>query len=143
LRKVGHVSRSAQTYLPTEKFAGTSDTGTLQLRISLRHNFAVLTDCFKVFTLSAEALFACRLDVSEVAGVLRKFEFNEQTNAGGRTSRHTSKMSRSLGTALLVGRSQDRSPVLSLGILSEANEGTMYPGVDSASKNEYQENSWE
>jgi hypothetical protein len=44
---------------------------------------------------------------------------------------------------LLVGRSRDRSPVVSLGILCEANNGTMCPGVDSASKNEYQENSWE
>jgi hypothetical protein len=32
---------------------------------------------------------------------------------------------------------------VSLGILSEANDGTMCPGVDSASKYEYQENSWE
>jgi hypothetical protein len=36
-----------------------------------------------------------------------------------------------------------RSRVVSLGIFSEANDGTMCPGVDSASKNEYQENSWE
>jgi hypothetical protein len=43
---------------------------------------------------------------------------------------------------LLVGRSRDRSPVASLGIFSEATDGTMCPGVDSASKNEYQENSW-
>jgi hypothetical protein len=28
-------------------------------------------------------------------------------------------------------------------IFSEATDGTMCPGVDSASKNEYQENSWE
>jgi hypothetical protein len=28
------------------------------------------------------------------------------------------------------------------GIFSEATDGTMCPGVDSASKNEYQENSW-
>jgi hypothetical protein len=33
--------------------------------------------------------------------------------------------------------------VLSLGIFSEANDGTMCPGVDSASKYEYQENSWD
>jgi hypothetical protein len=46
------------------------------------------------------------------------------------------------GTALLVGRSRDRSPVVSLGIFSEATDETMCPGVDSASKNEYQENSW-
>jgi hypothetical protein len=43
----------------------------------------------------------------------------------------------------MVGRSRDRSPVVSLGIFSEANNGTMCPGVDSASKYEYQENSWE
>ena len=36
----------------------------------------------------------------------------------------------------------DRSPVVSLGIFFEATDGTMCPGVDSASKNEYQENSW-
>jgi hypothetical protein len=47
-----------------------------------------------------------------------------------------------IGTALLVGRSRDRSPVVSLGIFSEATDGTMCPEVDSASKNEYQENSW-
>jgi hypothetical protein len=29
------------------------------------------------------------------------------------------------------------------GFFSEANDGTMCPGVDSASKNEYQKNSWE
>jgi hypothetical protein len=46
------------------------------------------------------------------------------------------------GTALLVGGSRDRSPGVSLGIFSEATDGTMCPGVDSASKNEYQENSW-
>jgi hypothetical protein len=32
--------------------------------------------------------------------------------------------------------------MVSLGIFSEATDGTMCPGVDSASKNEYQENSW-
>jgi hypothetical protein len=31
---------------------------------------------------------------------------------------------------------------MSLGIFSEATDGTMCPGVDSASKNEYLENSW-
>jgi hypothetical protein len=41
-------------------------------------------------------------------------------------------------TALLVGRSQDRFPVVSLGIFSVATDRTMYPGVDSSSKNEYQ-----
>jgi hypothetical protein len=30
--------------------------------------------------------------------------------------------------------------VVSVGIFSEATDGTMCPGVDSASKNEYQEN---
>jgi hypothetical protein len=44
---------------------------------------------------------------------------------------------------LLVRRSRDRSPVVLLGIFSEATDGTMCPGVDSASENEYQENSWE
>ena len=44
--------------------------------------------------------------------------------------------------ALLVGRSLDRSPVMSLGIFSVATDGTMCSGIDSASKNEYQENSW-
>jgi hypothetical protein len=33
--------------------------------------------------------------------------------------------------------------VVSLGIFSEATDGTMCPGVDSASKYEYQENAWE
>jgi hypothetical protein len=28
------------------------------------------------------------------------------------------------------------------GFFSEASDGTIRPGVDSASKNEYQENSW-
>jgi hypothetical protein len=42
-----------------------------------------------------------------------------------------------------VGRSRDRFPVVSLGIFSEVTDGTMCPGVDSASKYEYQENSWE
>jgi hypothetical protein len=45
------------------------------------------------------------------------------------------------GTALLVRRSRDRSPVVSLWIFSEATDGTVCPGVDSAFKNEYQENS--
>jgi hypothetical protein len=45
-------------------------------------------------------------------------------------------------TALLVGMSRDRSSVVSLGIFSEATDGTMCPGVDLAFKNEYQENSW-
>ena len=45
-------------------------------------------------------------------------------------------------TALLVGGSRDRSPVVSLATFSEATDGTMCPGIDSASKNEYQENSW-
>jgi hypothetical protein len=44
-------------------------------------------------------------------------------------------------TALLVGRSWDRSPVVSLGIFSEGTDETMCPGIDSASKkNEYQDN---
>jgi hypothetical protein len=42
-------------------------------------------------------------------------------------------------TALLVGESRDRSPVVSLGTFSEATDGTMCPGVDSASKSEYQD----
>ena len=37
-------------------------------------------------------------------------------------------------TALLVGPSGDRFPVVSLGIFSVATDGTMCPGVDSASK---------
>jgi hypothetical protein len=45
-------------------------------------------------------------------------------------------------TALLVGGSRDRSPVVSLGIFSETTNENMCPGVDSASKNEYLENSW-
>jgi hypothetical protein len=32
--------------------------------------------------------------------------------------------------------------VVSLGIFSEATDRTICPGIDSASKNEYQENSW-
>ena len=40
-------------------------------------------------------------------------------------------------TALLGGGSRDRSPLVSLGIFSIATDGTMCPGVDSASKNEY------
>ena len=42
-------------------------------------------------------------------------------------------------TVLLVGGSRDRSPVLSLWIFSVATDGTMCPGVDSTSKNEYQD----
>jgi hypothetical protein len=41
--------------------------------------------------------------------------------------------------AILVGGSRDRSPLVPLGIFSEATDGSMCPGVDSASKNEYQE----
>jgi hypothetical protein len=40
--------------------------------------------------------------------------------------------------ALLVGRSRDRFPVVSLGIFYVATDRTMCPGVDSASKNGYQ-----
>ena len=43
------------------------------------------------------------------------------------------------GIALLVRGSRDRSPMVLLGIFSEATNGTTCPGVDSASKNEYQE----
>jgi hypothetical protein len=39
-------------------------------------------------------------------------------------------------------REQKKFPVVSLGIFSEATDGTMCPGVDSASKNENQENFW-
>jgi hypothetical protein len=35
------------------------------------------------------------------------------------------------GTALLVGRSRDRSPLVSLGIFFEATDGTMCAGIDS------------
>jgi len=42
------------------------------------------------------------------------------------------------GLALLIGRSRDRFPVVSPGIFSVATNGPMCPGVDSASKNEYQ-----
>jgi len=41
-------------------------------------------------------------------------------------------------TALLVGRSRDPFLVVSLGIFSIVTDRTMCPGVDSASKNEYQ-----
>jgi hypothetical protein len=41
--------------------------------------------------------------------------------------------------ALLVGRSRERFPMLSLGIFSVSPpDGTMCPGVDSASENGYQ-----
>ena len=43
-----------------------------------------------------------------------------------------------IATALLVGRSRDRFPVVLLGIFSVAPDGTMCPRVDSASENEYQ-----
>jgi hypothetical protein len=39
---------------------------------------------------------------------------------------------------LFYGRSGDRFPVMSLGIFFVATDGTMCPGVDSATKNEYQ-----
>jgi hypothetical protein len=42
------------------------------------------------------------------------------------------------GVALLVRGYQDRSPVVWLEIFTEATDGTMCLGVDSASKNEYQ-----
>jgi hypothetical protein len=42
-------------------------------------------------------------------------------------------------TALPVGGSRDRSPVVSLGIFSVATDRSMCPGVESASKNEYQD----
>jgi hypothetical protein len=35
---------------------------------------------------------------------------------------------------LLVGRTRNRFPVVSLGIFSVATDGTMCPGVDSSSK---------
>jgi hypothetical protein len=43
------------------------------------------------------------------------------------------------GTALLVRRSRDWFLVVSLGIFSVATNRTMCPGVDSASKSEYEE----
>jgi len=44
-----------------------------------------------------------------------------------------------VGTALLVGRSQDRFPVVSLWIFFRGTpDRTMCPDVDSASENEYQ-----
>ena len=43
------------------------------------------------------------------------------------------------GTAVLVGRSRDRFPVVSLGIFSvPPSDGTMCPGVESALENGYQ-----
>jgi len=39
---------------------------------------------------------------------------------------------------LLVGRSRDRFPVVSLGIFSLATDRTMCPGFDSVSNNKYQ-----
>jgi hypothetical protein len=47
------------------------------------------------------------------------------------------------GVALQVDGSRDRFPVVSLRIFSGSFDSSMCPGVDSASKNEYQENSWE
>jgi len=43
-----------------------------------------------------------------------------------------------LTTALRVGRSRDRFPVVSLGIFFVATDRTMRTGVESASENEYQ-----
>jgi hypothetical protein len=45
--------------------------------------------------------------------------------------------------AIISQNTSALSPVVSLGIFSVATDGTMCPGVDSASKYEYQENSWE
>ena len=41
-------------------------------------------------------------------------------------------------SCLLKLGSRDRFPVVSLGIFSVATDGTMFPGVDSASEIEYQ-----
>jgi hypothetical protein len=40
------------------------------------------------------------------------------------------------GTAILVGGSLNRTPIVSLGIFSEVSDGIMCPRIDSASKNE-------
>jgi hypothetical protein len=53
--------------------------------------------------------------------------------------KHVSPPRCSSNTALLVGGFRDQSSVVSLGIFSEDSDGTMCPGVDSASKNEYQD----
>ena len=45
-------------------------------------------------------------------------------------------------TPLLVGRSWDPFPVVLLGIFSVATDGTMCPGVDSASKMSTRDLSW-
>jgi hypothetical protein len=45
-------------------------------------------------------------------------------------------------TRLLGEGPRDRSLGVSLRVFSVATEGTMCPGVDSTSKNGYQENSW-
>ena len=42
-------------------------------------------------------------------------------------------------TALQVGRTRDRFQAVTLGIYSVAADISVYPGVDSASKNEYQD----
>jgi hypothetical protein len=62
---------------------------------------------------------------------------NELENC--RTKKKYQKATFKQCTALLVEGSRDRSQVVSLGIFFEATNGTMCPGVDSASKNEYQE----
>ena len=42
------------------------------------------------------------------------------------------------GSVVVKALSRDRFPVVSLGILSLTTDGTMCPGVESASENEYQ-----
>ena len=62
-----------------------------------------------------------------------------QSNENIRSTKDFKMLLCAASTALLVGGSRDRFPVVSLGIFSVAPpDGTMCPEVDSASESEYQ-----
>jgi len=75
--------------------------------------------------------------------VLRRFEPKRDEVVGNWKRLHKGSLiictPHQICTALLVGRSRDRFPVVSLGIFSVAPpDGTMCPGVDPDPENDYQ-----
>jgi len=62
----------------------------------------------------------------------------QMTTHYGARALHTEWLQTYTYTALLFERSRDGFPVVSLGIFFVATEETVYPGVDSDSRNKYQ-----
>ena len=101
------------------------------------HRRVKVAEPFYQMLMRVRRLHACSpLSREEVKNMWSYSVYQLHTHAHGVVPNYVQEY---FGTALLVGGSRDRSPVVSMESFFVATDGTMCPGFDSASKNEYQD----